>query len=327
MISTSSATLLSQDHELVAMAKQAWKNSARCIGRLHWDSLIAYDARDAATPSEVFAACVDHLRHSTNGGRIRSAVTFFREAKPGNEIRIWNDQLIRYAGYGQADGSVLGDPAQVAFTQRVMDMGWQPPEVRGMFDRLPLVIGVPGHKPELFELPQDAVLEVAIQHPDYGWLGEMGLKWHALPALSNMALVAEGVRFSAAPFSGFYMVTEIATRNFGDEQRYHLLPRIADAMGLERTSSLSYWKDRALVELNAAVLWSFRQAGVTIVDHHTASRQFMTYVQTEESQGRKVPGDWSWLVPPMSGSACPVFHRYYDVSRPLPAFVEQDRAW
>jgi len=33
------------------------------------------------------------------------------------------------------------------------------------------------------------------------------------------------------------------------------------------------------------------------------------------------------LVPPLSGSACPVFHRYYDAPLPGPAFVEQDRAW
>jgi nitric-oxide synthase len=77
------------------------------------------------------------------------------------------------------------------------------------------------------------------------------------------------------------------------------------------------------VELNTAVLHSFHEAGVTIVDHHTASSQFMRHIKIEEKSGRTVPGDWSWLVPPMSGSACPVFHRYYDEVALEPSFVSQ----
>lgn len=30
---------------------------------------------------------------------------------------MWNSQLIRYAGYKQPDGSILGDPANVEFTE------------------------------------------------------------------------------------------------------------------------------------------------------------------------------------------------------------------
>ena len=33
------------------------------------------------------------------------------------DLRIWNSQLIRYAGYEQPDGSVIGDPASVDFTK------------------------------------------------------------------------------------------------------------------------------------------------------------------------------------------------------------------
>lgn len=36
----------------------------------------------------------------------------------------------------------------------------------------------------------------------------------------------------------------------------------------------------------------------------------------ERRAGRPTPADWSWTVPPLSGSATPVFHRYYD---PVPA--------
>lgn len=314
--------------ELEQLAKLAWRNSARCIGRLFWDTLQLLDARTAATPGEVFEACVEHLRHATNGGRIRSAITVFQEAGPNEKgIRLWNTQLIRYAGYRAEDGTILGDPDQVAFTQRVMELGWNPPRQRSRFDLLPLVVDFPGHPPRLFDLPREAVLEVPISHPDLPWFADLGLRWHAVPAVSNMALVGQGHRFTAAPFSGYYMGTEIASRNFGDEGRYNVLPEIADRMGLDRVSRRMLWKDRALVEINTAVLHSFREAGIAIVDHHTASAQFMQHVDKEEKSGRTVPGDWSWLVPPMSGSACPVFHRYLDDARPEPALIPQERPW
>ncbi|MCW1887134.1 nitric oxide synthase oxygenase [Luteolibacter flavescens] len=314
--------------DLTQLARIAWRNNARCIGRLFWNTLELLNARTATGADEIFEACVAHLRHSTNGGKIRSAVTLFAPAAEGERgIRIWNRQLVRYAGYRAADGSVLGDPDQADFTARVMEMGWQPPRERTAFDILPLVIDVPGDRPRLYTLPADAVLEVAIHHPDLPWFAELGLKWHAVPVISDMALVGDGLRFPAAPFSGYYMGTEIGSRNFGDESRYNLLPVIAEKMGIDRTARRMLWKDRALVELNTAVLHSYREAGVAIVDHHTASTQFMQHVRNEEGCGREVPGDWSWLVPPLSGSACPVFHRYYGSERPEPAFVEQPPAW
>lgn len=314
--------------QLQKMARLAWRNNARCIGRLFWEGLHVLDARSAGGPGEVFEACVRHLEYATNGGRIRTAVTVFPAAAPGEKgIRIWNTQLIRYAGYRAADGSVLGDPNEAAFTERVMEMGWQPPHDRTAFDLLPLVVDFPGHPPRWFRLPEHAVLEVPISHPEFGWFAELGLKWHAVPAVSDRALVGGGHRFTAAPFSGYYMGTEIGSRNFGDEGRYNLLPILAERMGIDRSTRSLLWKDRALVEINTAVLHSFREAGVAIVDHHTASAQFMQHVAKEEKCGRKVPGDWSWLVPPMSGSTCPVFHRYYDDARPEPAYVEQERPW
>jgi nitric-oxide synthase len=82
-------------------------------------------------------------------------------------------------------------------------------------------------------------------------------------------------------------------------------------MGLNLKSKLSLWKDRALVELNAAVLHSFSKHGISIVDHHSASSQFIRHTEQEEQQGRSVPADWGMIVPPISGSATEVFHREY----------------
>lgn len=47
-----------------------------------------------------------------------SAITVFPQRVPGRgDFRIWNSQLVRYAGYRQQDGSVRGDPANVEITE------------------------------------------------------------------------------------------------------------------------------------------------------------------------------------------------------------------
>jgi nitric-oxide synthase, bacterial len=87
---------------------------------------------------------------------------------------------------------------------------------------------------------------------------------------------------------------------------------IAERLGLDMSSDRTLWKDRALVELNRAVLHSFREAGVLIVDHHTVARQFLAHVEREREAGRRCPTDWTWINPPLSSSTTPTFHRYYD---------------
>jgi nitric-oxide synthase len=309
--------------ELAYGAKLAWRNSTRCIGRLYWRSLEVRDMRHLSTAEEVFEACVEHLRLATNGGRIRSMITVFGPQPPDQPgIRIWNPQMIRYAGYRQPDGAILGDPAQVQLTDYLYHLGWQG-GAHTAFDVLPLIIQMPGQPPKVFELPRDAILEVPIRHPDYPWFETLGLKWHALPVISSMRLEIGGVSYTAAPFNGWYMGTEIGARNFGDQERYNLLPVIADKLNLQVRSKDSLWKDRALVELNIAVLFSFHSAGVRIVDHHTASRQFVTFEEQERKAQRKVCGDWGWLVPPMSGSATEVFHRSYEDRVLTPNFFGQ----
>jgi nitric-oxide synthase len=107
------------------------------------------------------------------------------------------------------------------------------------------------------------------------------------------------------------MCTEIGSRDLGDSARYAQLPVIAAHMGLSVDTELNLWKDRAMTELNAAVLHSFAAAGVTITDHHTESVRFLQHVAREERHGRACPADWTWIVPPAAASATPVFHRYY----------------
>lgn len=317
--------------ELEFGARVAWRNSDRCIGRLYWRSLRVRDRREVHTADGVFAECVAHLAAATNRGAIRPTITIFPPRPPGRPgIRIWNEQLIRYAGYRRADGTVLGDPKYADFTDAVRGLGW-PGGAGTAFDPLPVVIEMPGARPRLYDLPRDAVLEVPIRHPDHAWFAELGLRWHAVPAISDMDLEIGGVVYPAAPFNGWYMGTEIGARNLADTARYDLLPEIAARLGLDTRSERTLWRDRALVELNVAVLASYERAGVTMTDHHTESERFLLHLERERRAGRPVPADWSWIVPPLSGSTTPVFHRYYDtvvlspryVRRP-PAFLRSD---
>nr|WP_089951082.1 nitric oxide synthase oxygenase [Lentzea xinjiangensis] len=307
--------------ELAFGARVAWRNSSRCIGRLYWRSLKVRDLREVSSPARVAAECVEHLRVATNKGKIRPVITVFAPAEPGVDApRILNEQIVRYAAYRGPDGGVLGDARNLALTELALKRGWRPPATRGPFDVLPLMVSCKGHEPALVDIPADAVLEVPLSHPELPWLAALGVRWHAVPAISNMRLRIGGIDYPAAPFNGWYMGTEIGARNLADHDRYDLLPYLAKRMGLDMSSEATLWRDRALVELNRAVLHSFGEAGVTITDHHTESRRFLTHLEKEEAAGRKCPADWSWIVPPVSGGLTPVYHRYYDTDELLPNF-------
>jgi len=312
--------------ELTHGARLAWRNSVRCVGRKYWSCLALRDCRHLETAEEVFEAVVEHLRRSTNGGWIAPLISVFAQEEQGRPgIRIWNEQLIRYAGYRRPDGSILGDPSQAGFTDLLGSFGWRGAGTR--FDVLPLVIQGHDGKPLLFEIPGDAVLEVPISHREYPWFAGLGLKWHALPAISNMLLEVGGIRYPAAPFSGWYMLTEVATRNFADKSRYDMLPVIARRLGLDTRREDSLWRDRALLELNVAVLQSFRDAGVRMVDHHTVTRHFVEFENNERGKGRPSYADWSWIVPPVASSVTPVYHRHYENVEIKPNFLYQPAAW
>ena len=310
--------------ELTFGARVAWRNSARCIGRLYWNSLHVRDRRDLHDPAAVAAECVEHLRGATRNGRIRSTITVFAPDRPGRPgPRIHNEQLIRYAGHRLSSGEVRGDRRYVEFTDRAVELGWRPPDPPGRFDVLPLLVSADGNEPVVTEVPPDAVHEVPLRHPDFPWFADLRLRWHAVPAISNMPLVVGGVTYPAAPFNGWYLGTEIGARNLTDADRYDLLPVIAYGMGLDTSSERTLWRDRALIEVVRAVQHSFDEAGVTMADHHTESARFLRHLAREESAGRSCPADWSWIVPPVSGGLTPVFHRYYDDPDPdtRPAFL------
>jgi nitric-oxide synthase len=312
--------------ELTYGARLAWRNSSRCIGRLYWNSLYVRDRRTSRTGDEIYRDVVEHLRIAARGRRhLRPVITVFPPAEPGRPYaRIWNEQLIRYAGYREPDGSAIGDPRYVDFTAAMASCGYL--GKGSAFDVLPLAIETPADGVRLYDLPSDAILEVPISHPDYDWFDDFGLRWHAIPAIANMRLSIGGVEYPCAPFNGWYMGTEIGARNLADADRYNMLPIVASRLGVDTSRDASLWRDRALVELNIAVLWSFERAGVQISDHHTESRRFLAHIAREARAGREVPADWTWIVPPISGSTTPVFHRYYAEEDLRPNFFLDDAA-
>jgi nitric-oxide synthase len=313
--------------ELEHGGRVAWRNNARCIGRLFWSSLKVRDRRELDDPDLVAADLREHVRLATHAGKIQPLLTVYAPADAaGPRLRIWNHQLFGYAGYGlQEDGSYLGDPKNERFTAKALELGWQP--ARTHFDLLPWILQKRGEAPRLFEPPTTDCLEVPLRHPKLEWFAALGLRWYAVPILSDMNLRIGGMDFPAAPFNGWYMGTEIGSRDLGDAGRYNVLPTLAEHMGLLRPKKDRLWKDRALVELNEAVLHSFAADGVRIVDHHRASSEFMRFVAMEQQQGRLVSGNWSWLVPPMSGSATEVFHRPWKDRKYVPDYQLQAPAW
>ena len=319
-------TYTQTNDEIEFGATVAWRNSNRCIGRLFWKSLKILDCRKVSNAAEVKKAIFNHLEMAFGNGKLKPILTLFppENAKGIPLFRFWNSQLIRYAAY-RLNGTIVGDPAQLEFTEKCLELGWKG---RGSeFDVLPIVFQFDGKNPEFFEIPSHLIKEVPIFHPDLPWFSQLNLKWNVLPVISDMVLEIGGILYPTAPFNGWYMVTEIGSRNLGDVDRYNKLPEIAEKMGLNIAGKDMFWKDRALVELNYAVKCSFEKEGISLTDHHEASEQFMKFIGQERKQGRKVMADWSWIVPPNAGSTLQVFHTNFENKVLSPNFYYNTPVW
>jgi nitric-oxide synthase len=72
--------------ELEYGARVAWRNNARCIGRLYWTSLTVRDCRHLTDASAIFQACVDHLRQATNAARFAPLSAYSRRHRRCNRV-------------------------------------------------------------------------------------------------------------------------------------------------------------------------------------------------------------------------------------------------
>lgn len=296
--------------ELTYGAKMAWRHSNRCIGRFFWESLNVKDARDINDETHFLETIEDHIIKGTNDGKIKPYITIFSPDKPP---KIYNNQLIRYAGYEDC-----GDPSERDVTRLAQHLGWL--GEGGDFDVLPLIYQINDGPIKFYEYPKSIIKEVSIEHEHYPKLKDLNLKWYAVPIISNMDLQIGVIIYPTAPFNGWYMVTEIAVRNFTDSYRYDLLEKVAEAFEFDTLKNNSFNKDRALIELNYAVYHSFKSQGVSIVDHLTASRQFEMFEKNEAKHQRSVTGKWSWLAPPISPTLTNNYHHGFDNTMRDPNF-------
>ncbi|MDG4803603.1 nitric oxide synthase oxygenase [Micromonospora sp. WMMD980] len=303
--------------ELNFGAQVAWRNSDRCIGRSRWSSLTVRDHRHIITLEGLRGALAGHLDEATGGGHVRPVLTVLAPATSTTAPpwRIVSPQLARYAAWTD-DVGTIGDAANGPLTALATRLGWPGPTRRSGFDLLPWIAATADGRLHLLPSAHDRIREVPIIHPDHPWIGDLGLRWPAIPVISNMTLHLGGLRFPA-PFSGTFMASEIATRNLADRQRYHQLPVIVAGLGLPERDRLR--ADKALLTLYEAVLHSFDVAGISVTDHHRESRSFAHFVEHEEAAGRAVTGDWSWLNSYPMTPQDPSWSRYYDRRQPSPA--------
>ena len=306
--------------EMESASRIAWRNATRCIGRLLWSGLLVRDKRSCFKAEEIFKEIKEHLDIATNQGNIRSVITVFPPISKDPDLII-SPQLIRYAGYRYNDKEIIGDPENLKLTKLALDNGWAPP--KNEFDLLPVIIRTSSGAHQLYKHPDDSVLEIKILHPSIEGFNDLKLKWYAVPAISNMFLDAFGDLYPVI-FNGWYMGTEIGSRNLSDPYRYDKLPKIGNLMGLDISDETTMWRDRALVELNYAVVSSFKKANVSIIDHHNASREFLEFIANEHAAGRDINANWSWTVPPVSGSLTPQFHLNFQDKELKPAFVHSN---
>ena len=296
--------------ELRHGARVAWRNAPKCSNRGHWKELEVLDFRDAETNEQMFKGCLELLERALTSRATTPCIALFRPAAPGSKLgpRVWNSQLHRFCAYRNDDVSITGDPVELEFTEFLEEeLSWRPPEKRTDFDLLPLVLQIdPSKPPQVFDIPPSYVELVHLRHPEFAWFAGLGLKWYGIPFVSNIELTVGGITFTAAPFNGWYADTEVV-RDLADEDRYNKLPLIAEKMGLDVGTNSSMWRDGAMYELCRGVSYSFGLVGMGMVDHHTLTQNFFEWYEEEVSNRGYAPGNWKWIIPPMSASTSPCF--------------------
>lgn len=210
-------------NELEYGLRASWRNARRCIMRSEHENLALCDLRRAQSSREMARTLAKGMQKAFNRGHILPTVFVFPPRMPGKRgPMIWNRQIMAFAGHRQKDGSILGDPANVNLTERMIDFGWRPPIVKSPWDFLPLITMAENDAPYMVELPAELRRTIQITHPRYEMeFGELGLRWVSAPALSGLGFDIGGNQYTATPFIGWFMDAEIGVRNLADTFRYN----------------------------------------------------------------------------------------------------------
>jgi nitric-oxide synthase len=97
-----------------------------------------------------------------------------------------------------------------------------------------------------------------------------------------MTLTIGGVRYPAAPVNTWHIGTDIGTRALADEAAYGVARQVAERLGLDTSTERTLWRDRATIELNRAVLHSFDEDGVTIIDHYAEAQHRLAWLRSRQ---------------------------------------------
>ena len=220
--------------ELEYGLRASWRNARRCIMRSEHEHLALCDLRRVQSSREMARTIAKGMQEAFNRGHILPTAFVFPPRLPGKRgPMIWNNQIMAFAGYRQGDGSILGDPANVDLTERMIEFGWMPPIDKSRWDFLPLVTMAENDAPYMMELPAELRRTVPITHPRYEKeFRELGLRWVVAPALSRMGFDIGGNQYTASPFIGWFMDSELGVRDLADTFRYNSLPDIVNALNL-----------------------------------------------------------------------------------------------
>jgi nitric oxide synthase oxygenase domain/subunit len=220
--------------ELEYGLRAAWRNARRCIMRSEHEHLALCDLRRVKSSREMARTIVKGIQAAFNRGHILPTAFVFPPRLPSQRgPMIWNNQILAFAGYRQEDGSVLGDPANIGLTQSMIEFGWKPPMTKSRWDILPLITMAENDVPYMMELPLELQRTVQITHPQYKKeFQDLDLRWVLAPALSRLGFDIGGNQYTATPFIGWFMDSEIGVRNLADSFRYNALPDIVEALKL-----------------------------------------------------------------------------------------------
>jgi nitric oxide synthase oxygenase domain/subunit len=104
----------------------------------------------------------------------------------------------------------------------------------------------------MYEVPPEFARQELIEHPRYPEVEKLKLKWCVVPTVTGFTLDLGGIKYSAMPFNGWFMNTEIG-RDLVDRYRMDKGLEIAEAMQLDTSSETTMWRDQMWLLLNEAV--------------------------------------------------------------------------
>ncbi|GAB6897047.1 nitric oxide synthase oxygenase [Kineosporia succinea] len=308
-------------NEMQFWVRYSWINSDRCSGRQHalQQAVIQYrpEVRGAV---DMLRAAVDHANMAMNAPvPPQTVITVLGGPVAPGELgpMFVTEQMLRAAGYHQAEGGWSGDGGYLDVTDWVRQQGGghliqsMPGYRPGSFDVLPmLAMGedgelvmarVPNAERYLIDIPWPRHPETNTTAGDDSGYGEPFACWPAIPLQTNFDIDIAGQRYCTI-FNGWYVDEELAT-NFLDPRRYDWADRIGeaihgpvDAQMLSRTDKFDEYR-MAQIEIATlrAIRAGFKSNRMKINNLSASQSGFAKFCQRHlATHGEMPPNDTGW---------------------------------